>query len=195
MAQANLNSQDGAGSTLKDKETESDEKEGSTIIPECTDCLRPCLYPTKLPCNHVYCYLCVKGVANQSAYRKRCPKCRQVIPPEFLDRPQRLVEIEDTHKELHSSEKEYHWFFEGTTGWWKYHSKINEDLERIYNLGKAGCEMSICGQLYIFNFRKHCQHRKYSPDNKIYMKRDRIDAPCTGVGFRTWKGFYDPYYK
>jgi len=54
----------------------------------------------------------VKGVANQS---KRCPMCRQEIPPDFLERPQ-LVEVEEPQKELEHPEEEYQWFYEGRNG-------------------------------------------------------------------------------
>ena len=55
-------------------------------------CLQQCIHPAQLPCSHIFCFLCVKGVANQS---KLCPVCRQEIPPDFLEYPQ-LVEIEQT---------------------------------------------------------------------------------------------------
>lgn len=83
---------------------------GPTVVPECAVCLQPCIHPARLPCSHIYCYLCVKGVANQS---KRCPMCRQEIPPDFLERPQ-LVEVEEPQKE--SEEEEYQWFYEGRNG-------------------------------------------------------------------------------
>lgn len=79
--------------------------------PECAVCLQPCVHPAELPCHHVFCYLCVKGVANQS---KRCPMCRHEIPQDFLERP-RLVELDELVKNVETTE-EYRWFYEGRNG-------------------------------------------------------------------------------
>ncbi|CAD1478758.1 unnamed protein product, partial [Heterotrigona itama] len=144
-----------------------------TTVLECAVCLQPCIYPARLPCNHIYCYLCVKGVANQS---KRCPMCRQEIPPDFLNRPQ-LVEVDEAQKESEHFEEEYQWFYEG---WWKYDSRTSQDLEAIYNLGSAQCEILICGMLYVIDFKNNCQYRKHQPYYKRNIKRDRKDAPCKG---------------
>ena len=38
----------------------------------------------QLQCRHIFCFLCVKGVAIQS---KRCPMCRREIPPDYLEHP------------------------------------------------------------------------------------------------------------
>ncbi|XP_076634283.1 ring finger protein 146 isoform X2 [Colletes latitarsis] len=148
MAQAKINSQDKTDNTLKDKEKEADEKEGSTIVPECAVCLQPCIYPARLPCNHVYCYLCVKGVANQS---KRCPMCRQEIPPDFLDRPQ-LVDVDEALKESEHSEEEYQWFYEGRNGF-----------------------------LYIADFGSMLQLRRNDPSRRRRIKRDLYNVPKKGV--------------
>ncbi|XP_031841980.1 ring finger protein 146 isoform X2 [Nomia melanderi] len=177
MAQAKLNSQDIADNTLKDKEKENDEKEGSTVIPECAVCLQPCIYPARLPCNHVYCYLCVKGVANQS---KRCPMCRQEIPPDFLDRPQ-LVEIEEAHKELDHTEEEYQWFYEGRNGWWQYDQRTSHELETAYKQGKRNCELLIAGFLYIADFGSMLQLRRNDPSRRRKIKRDLYNVPKKGV--------------
>ncbi|KAG7199170.1 hypothetical protein KM043_018051 [Ampulex compressa] len=169
MAQGNLNLQEKTGGTLKEKEKDSEEKEGPTAVPECAVCLQPCVHPARLPCNHIYCYLCIKGVANQS---KRCPMCRQEIPPDFLDKPQ-LVELDEAHKELEYSAEQYQWFYEGRNGWWKYDSRTSRDLETIYDLGGSQCEILICGMLYVIDFEKKCQYRKYQPRYKRWWQYDQ----------------------
>lgn len=87
-----------------------------SAVPECAVCLQLCIHPARLPCNHVFCYLCVKGVANQS---KRCPMCRQEIPADFLERPQ-LVDLDQAQQkeavETEESHEEYQWFYEGRNG-------------------------------------------------------------------------------
>lgn len=79
---------------------------------ECAVCLQTCVHPARLPCSHVFCYLCVKGVANQS---KKCPMCRQEIPPDFVDKPN-LIEVEETKQPAAVVEDEYQWFYEGRNG-------------------------------------------------------------------------------
>lgn len=79
---------------------------------ECAVCLQTCIHPAQLPCGHIFCFLCIKGIANQS---KRCAMCRQEIPRDFLEQPNLLkapaaVEVTETH------EGGYQWFYEGRNG-------------------------------------------------------------------------------
>ena len=32
---------------------------------ECAVCLQTCIHPVQLPCRHIFCFLCVKGVSTQ----------------------------------------------------------------------------------------------------------------------------------
>ncbi|XP_068974035.1 E3 ubiquitin-protein ligase RNF146-like isoform X1 [Bombus flavifrons] len=177
MAQGKLHSQEETSSTLNDKEKEADEKEGSTTVLECAVCLQPCIYPARLPCNHIYCYLCVKGVANQS---KRCPMCRQEIPPDFLNRPQ-LVEVDEARKESEHFEEEYQWFYEGRNGWWQYDQRTSHELETAYKQGKRNCELLIAGFLYIADFGSMLQLRRNDPSRRRKIKRDLYNVPKKGV--------------
>ncbi|CAL7945695.1 ring finger protein 146 isoform X1 [Xylocopa sonorina] len=177
MAQAKLNSKEETNGTLNDKEKEADEKEGSTTVLECAVCLQPCIYPARLPCNHIYCYLCVKGVANQS---KRCPMCRQEIPPDFLNRPQ-LVEVDEAQKESEHFEEEYQWFYEGRNGWWQYDQRTSHELETAYKQGKRNCELLIAGFLYIADFGSMLQLRRNDPSRRRKIKRDLYNVPKKGV--------------
>ena len=57
--------------TLESDEEEEDGKQlvedGSSEVPiECAVCLQTCVYPVQLPCKHIFCFLCVKGVTLQS---------------------------------------------------------------------------------------------------------------------------------
>ena len=51
-----------------DEEGDKKVEEGSsTEVPiECAVCLQTCVYPVQLPCKHIFCFLCVKGVTLQS---------------------------------------------------------------------------------------------------------------------------------
>jgi len=56
----------------------------SACAAECPVCLQPCIYPVQLPCLHIFCFLCVKGVAGRN---RRCALCRADIPQDFIRRP------------------------------------------------------------------------------------------------------------
>lgn len=80
---------------------------------ECAVCLQPCVHPAQLPCGHIFCFLCVKGIANQS---KRCAMCRQEIPRDFIEQPKLLK----TPEASESFEDGYQWFYEGRNGKFVY---------------------------------------------------------------------------
>ena len=65
----------GAAEEDEDEGDKSDEEEdkkqpldrGSNEVPiECAVCLQTCVCPVQLPCKHIFCFLCVKGVTLQS---------------------------------------------------------------------------------------------------------------------------------
>jgi len=95
---------------LLDKSPENGNNSNVTVI-ECAVCLQSCIHPVKLPCSHIFCYLCVKGVAFQS---RRCAMCRQEIPSDFLLHPQ-LLDRTQLEKET-TLEDGYQWFYEGRNG-------------------------------------------------------------------------------
>ena len=84
-----------------------------TLILECAICLQTCAHPVQLSCNHIFCFLCVKGVLINLDYR--CPLCRMVIPSEFLDNPKLLNYKLDEPFNLQVLE--VGWFYEGSHGW------------------------------------------------------------------------------
>ncbi|XP_016959374.1 E3 ubiquitin-protein ligase rnf146 isoform X2 [Drosophila biarmipes] len=96
---------------------------------ECPICLQTCIHPARLPCGHIFCFLCVKGVAYKN---RRCAMCRREIPAEFLDHPQLVNGIEDICT-TRATEDGYQWYYEGRNGgWWAYDSRTNGDIELAY---------------------------------------------------------------
>lgn len=57
---------------------------------ECSICLETLCYPAKLPCDHVFCYLCIKGFLNTQ--NSRCALCRMEVPPNYLLNPNLLLD-------------------------------------------------------------------------------------------------------
>lgn len=83
---------------------------GDTL--ECAVCLQNCVHPAQLPCGHIFCFLCVKGIANQS---KKCAMCRQEIPRDFVEQPHLLERSVEQH-ESEGVDGGYQWFYEGRNG-------------------------------------------------------------------------------
>ncbi|XP_023179206.2 uncharacterized protein LOC111605097 isoform X3 [Drosophila hydei] len=102
---------------------------GPTATLECPICLQTCIHPARLPCGHIFCFLCVKGVAYKN---RRCAMCRREIPAEFLDHPQLVNGIDDICA-TRATEDGYQWYYEGRNGgWWAYDVRTNEELEMSY---------------------------------------------------------------
>ena len=47
------------------KQSTETEQVVSEIPLECAVCLQTCVHPVRLPCRHIFCFLCVKGVSTQ----------------------------------------------------------------------------------------------------------------------------------
>lgn len=145
-------------------------------VPECPVCLQTCVHPVRLPCQHIFCFLCVKGAANQS---KRCALCRQEIPLDYLNNPS-LLRKEDLLRDS-SSEDGFSWFYEGRNGWWQYDERTSNELEDKYKRDIKVFDMLIAGFLYVIDFENMLQVRRNDPTRRRKIKRDRKDIPKKGV--------------
>ncbi|XP_044313943.1 uncharacterized protein LOC108047975 isoform X7 [Drosophila rhopaloa] len=121
-----------AATTISDGDSFS----ATAVALECPICLQTCIHPARLPCGHIFCFLCVKGVAYKNP---RCAMCRREIPAEFLDHPQLVNGIEDICT-TRATEDGYQWYYEGRNGgWWAYDSRTNGDIE----IGYADYKISL----------------------------------------------------
>ncbi|CAH0546255.1 unnamed protein product [Brassicogethes aeneus] len=147
---------------------------------ECAVCLQPCIHPAQLPCGHIFCFLCVKGFANQS---KKCAMCRQEIPRDFIEQPHLLHAATEESTEFDGG---YQWFYEGRNGWWQYDERTSKELETSYKSGDKTCELLIAGFLYIVDFESMLQLRRNDPSRRRKIKRDFATIPKKGIaGLRT----------
>lgn len=191
----NKDSQDNA---LGTEESESDMKVKSNISDgagpstdvfqqDCPICLQQCIHPARLPCGHIFCFLCIKGVAYKS---QRCAMCRREIPLEFLDRPQLVNGIEDFCK-LACDDEGFQWFYEGRHGgWWAYDKRSSDEIEEVYCTylkaetvaAKNGVhhDMLISGTIYSIDFRDMVQYPKNMPMRRRKICREK-NIPAKGV--------------
>jgi len=172
------------GAAEKDEGDKSDEEEEgkqlvedeSNEVPiECAVCLQTCVYPVQLPCKHIFCFLCVKGVTLQS---KRCAMCRREIPPDYLYHPDLLSQVQETEN---SYEDGGQWFYEGRGGWWQYDQRTSVEIEAAMAREEERCELLIAGSLYIIDFEHMLQYRRNDPSRRRRIKRDQASGPKKGV--------------
>ena len=172
--------------------------ENSDEAIECAVCLQPSIHPVQLPCSHIFCFLCVKGVTIQS---QRCPMCRREIPQSYLEHPTLLKQPESLADAKESSseskkedseddetEPEYRWFYQGRNGWWEYDERTAQELEHHHKKGDKSCELLIAGFLYSIDFENMLQCRRNEPQRRRQIKRDLITnvADKKGIaGIRT----------
>jgi len=137
-------------------ESEDDTRDGL-----CAVCLQTLMHPVGLECGHVFCFLCVKGVALQGMIRTApnaraqapqpaCPMCRAPIQPQVLNNPNLLEDTsrlpislpasvdqptkEDDQVADQSPPPVSHWYYQGRNGWWQYDQRTEVELERAFQL-------------------------------------------------------------
>ena len=124
------------------------------------------MHPVRLPCGHVFCFLCAKGAA---ARTHRCALCRHPVPTGYVLRPDLLS------APLPTSSPETQWFYEGVDGWWQYDERASAELELAHQQGAPHVEMLIAGYVYVVDFERMVQVRRSDPTRRRRVKRDRAD--------------------
>mgnify|MGYP000014161810 CR=1 FL=1 len=159
--------------------------------PDCSVCLQSAFYPVKLPCGHIFCFLCIKGVVLRS---RRCALCRQSVSVDYLDNPTLIKVVEKTSTDTGAlklegkqcegsrlANEEFAWYYEGRNGWWAYDEKTSADVERAFKNGQRSCTLLIAGFLYVIDFEEMFQNRKNEPGRRRRIKRDKRDVESKGV--------------
>ncbi|XP_032599276.2 E3 ubiquitin-protein ligase RNF146-B [Drosophila grimshawi] len=149
----------------------------STATLECPICLQTCIHPARLPCGHIFCFLCVKGVAYKN---RRCAMCRREIPAAFLDNPQLVNGIDDICA-TRATEDGYQWYYEGRNGWWQYDDRTSQDIEEAFKKGDKSCTILVAGYVYIVDLEQLIQQRQNEPTRCRRVKRDLATIPKKGV--------------
>lgn len=177
---AQQSSNDGDGNKQSSQvEGLGDKSDPEIVKMECPVCLQTCIHPARLPCGHVFCFLCVKGVAFKN---RRCAMCRRDIPPSYLEHPQLVNGLREVEKAAKANDgAEYQWYYEGRNGWWQYDERTSQELEESYQKKERFCKILVAGFLYIVDFEHKCQIRQNDPSRIRRVKRDLATIPKKGV--------------
>ncbi|XP_021943272.1 E3 ubiquitin-protein ligase rnf146 isoform X2 [Folsomia candida] len=151
---------------------------------ECPICLQACIHPVELPCHHIFCFLCIKGVAMQG--QSRCAICRAPIPHSVLTHP-RLKDVSQLYKH---TKADHEWFYEARGGgWWQYDERSMQELDRAYETGSSSCQLLIAGHVYEIDFSQMLQYRSNNRNLSRRIKRDVAQSEKRGVaGIRVGTG-------
>lgn len=165
------------------EDCDSKNKKTDEATPDCPVCLQTCSYPVKLKCGHIFCFLCIKGVAFRS---RRCALCRQDVDLKYFDDPEvvdykAMSSCDEGREETSEDVDRYQWYYEGRNGWWQYEETSSAELEKAHKDGKRSCELPIAGFLYFVDFDSMVQFRKTDPGRRRRIKRDVLDAEKKGV--------------
>lgn len=140
----------------------------------CPICLELCSLPVRLPCSHVFCFLCAKGVALNFG---NCSLCRKEVDMTFFLDPDCIKLKEEIIPE---NESTVHWFYEGRSGWWQYDERTECLIDKAFKMQKD-CTLLISGSLYVIDFQEMCQYCKDKPWQKRSIKRDVCTSSTAGV--------------
>ena len=105
----------------------------------CAICIEVPINPFTLPCGHVFCYMCLKRVAEDD---KPCPLCNAVIPEFVLEGAKVSEEV------INLKETAGKWMYNGRhSGWWYYSPDDDKAIEKAWKVHKKLQNMKMMGSL------------------------------------------------
>jgi len=122
---------------------------------DCPICQGAPVFSVELPCNHTFCYLCIKGVA-QKEPEPKCALCRRDIPLAVLHQP---IIKDDSAFNRDQPAGKYQWYYGCRTGgWWQYQQNFADDIEAAFQADKAKkFQIQIVGRIYELDFQEMTQ--------------------------------------
>ncbi|ODM92983.1 hypothetical protein Ocin01_13694 [Orchesella cincta] len=145
---------------------------------ECPVCLQTCMLPVQLPCGHLFCYMCIKGVfLNQNS---GCPMCRGVIPITVLTNPVLKEDPDQLSKGVKLANGP-EWYYEGRGGgWWLYDERTMNELEKAFKNSQQTCQLVLAGHIYVVDFTQMIQYR-LTDVNAVRRIKHGTNQPVKGV--------------
>lgn len=178
----------------------------------CSVCYDVLQYPIKLPCDHLFCFLCIKGA---HAANRLCPMCRARIPSAFILNPELLSECKTsnsiskdskpvrkvvgqrTTRSMRKNKKtadSVFWCYESKRQyktWWKYDERTSTEIETAYqkftknSKSETGhLDLQITGKIYRIDFKSKEQYLSNGDGRRRLIERstDLVDGSDTIVG-------------
>lgn len=156
------------------------ECDGSQNGDPCPVCFDKPLYPLKLPCDHIYCFLCAKGLceSNLSGGGGLCGMCRRPFSREIFKQSKHHG---SSSSKTIGNPQDICWFYEGKCGWWKFDERNGEDIEQSFNTGVEKFQLLLCGKLYVIDFKNMIQYRVDGSGRVRCIKRDSASSSSKGI--------------
>lgn len=156
-------------SISKSQSTEGDQSDSNL----CCICQEQCVNPVKLPCSHIFCFLCIKGVAARSNH---CALCRQQLNLDILSNPS-IINRTEIESVIQESEEYYRWYYEAKNGgWWLCEQRTSTEMEKAFQDQRDSVRLQISGFFYTIDFKNMIQYREDIPSRRRQIKRDKISA-------------------
>lgn len=127
----------------------------------CVICYEKLQSPIILPCDHEFCYLCLKTTLVFGNYK--CPQCRCTVPNNFLEK---AIAAKSTSTFV--IDDGVKWMYSGRhKGWWFYENSHNQLIEEAYqkmrnwddttSLKPTNVKIEILSVNYIIDFSNNMQ--------------------------------------
>lgn len=108
----------------------------------------------QLNCGHIFCFLCIKSVAEIAGC---CALCRAEIGLEFNFQEHQILGLAQVPS---PDEQDSYWFYEGFRGWWLYDADTTREINKARARGESQLERFISGNMYVIDLAEMQQFRK-----------------------------------
>ena len=126
----------------------------------CEICLQILQLPLNLPCNHVFCYLCLKGQVGNT-----CPTCETPYDQKLIQKPEIRTFVPESHKKPV-------WLYKTSNAfdieWWLYDDRTNDIIEKAHQAKEDQLEVKILNKTFKIDLKNKTQSMKNDPNRPMF---------------------------